>query len=246
MKEAILEPLLRKMRLSKVLPSLKQFHSPKVLDIGCGWEARLLKEIEPFIALGIGIDFKAPHIKTEKLYTFSYFFEPKDSNSSPQNLDITTQNNILGLLAKLDKNAMGGAESKNDTYDTHINDSKNHKIVSLPFPDESFEVVTMLAVLEHLNYPLEMLLEIRRVLKPNGILLLTAPSHLAKPVLEFLSYKLHIVSEDEIRDHKRYYDKKDLLSLANDANLTLLQHKYFQCGMNNFAKITKRDSTPSD
>ena len=65
-------------------------------------------------------------------------------------------------------------------------------------------MVTLLAVLEHLNYPLDMLREIARVLKPNGILLLTVPSHLAKPVLEFLAYKLKIVSEDEIRANKSY------------------------------------------
>lgn len=67
----------------------------------------------------------------------------------------------------------------------------------------------MLAVIEHLSYPIEMLKEIERVLKPSGILLLTAPSHLAKPVLEFLSYRLHIIDEREIRDHKRYYNKRD-------------------------------------
>ena len=78
MKEALLESTLRKMRLARVLPSIQAFSNPSVLDIGCGWEARLLHEIEPYIASGVGIDFKAPEIRTEKLHTFSYFFEPKD------------------------------------------------------------------------------------------------------------------------------------------------------------------------
>ena len=78
MKEALLESTLRKMRLARVLPSIQAFSNPSVLDIGCGWEARLLHEIEPYIARGVGIDFKAPEIRTEKLHTFSYFFEPKD------------------------------------------------------------------------------------------------------------------------------------------------------------------------
>lgn len=98
----------------------------------------------------------------------------------------------------------------------------------------------MLAVLEHLNYPLDMLKQIARVLKPNGVLILTVPSHLAKPVLEFLAYKLKIVSEAEIRDHKAYYDKKDLQNLIVQVpNLHLNTHKYFQFGMNNFAIIHK-------
>ncbi len=79
MKEALLEKTLRKMRLGRVLPTIKQFQNPSVLDVGCGWEARLLKEIEPFIYKGVGIDFKAPIIQTQKIHTFSYFFESKDS-----------------------------------------------------------------------------------------------------------------------------------------------------------------------
>lgn len=85
-----------------------------------------------------------------------------------------------------------------------------------------------------------MLREIARVLKPNGILLLTAPSHLAKPVLEFLSYRLHLIDENEILDHKRYYNKRDLAESINQvSNLKILQHRYFQCGMNNFLKVVK-------
>ncbi|STQ86800.1 Uncharacterised protein [Helicobacter muridarum] len=36
MKEAILEPLLRKMRLKRILPTIKGFTHPNVLDVGCG------------------------------------------------------------------------------------------------------------------------------------------------------------------------------------------------------------------
>ncbi len=116
-----------------------------------------------------------------------------------------------------------------------------HKLCHLPFPNESFEVVTMLAVLEHLHHPQAMLQEIARVLKPSGALVLTVPSHAAKPVLEFLAFRLKIVSEEEIRDHKRYYNKRDLRELvALIPELTLTKHTYFQLGMNNFAIIHKR------
>ncbi|MGX3011732.1 hypothetical protein ACWIUD_09295 [Helicobacter sp. 23-1044] len=77
MKEGFLDRLLREMRLRQIKPHLREFANPRVLDVGCGWEAKLLKEIEPFIAQGIGIDFKAPNIQTAKLRTFSYFFEKK-------------------------------------------------------------------------------------------------------------------------------------------------------------------------
>jgi len=98
----------------------------------------------------------------------------------------------------------------------------------------------MLAVLEHLNYPLEMLREIECVLVRGGILLLTVPSHAAKPVLEFLAYKIHLIDEAEIRDHKRYYNKADIVALIGQIpHFRLEKHRYFQCGFNNFAVVQK-------
>ena len=112
--------------------------------------------------------------------------------------------------------------------------------MKLPFEAASFEVVTMLAVLEHLNHPILVLKEIERVLVPNGILLMTVPSRTAQPVLEFLAHRLKIISEAEIRDHKKYYNKKDLLeALAQAGNLKVEKHRYFQCFMNNFIKLRK-------
>jgi hypothetical protein len=46
---------------------------------------------------------------------------------------------------------------------------------------------------------------------------MTIPSVYSKPVLEFLAYKLKIISKDEILDHKQYYDKSKLLSKLQGA-----------------------------
>lgn len=219
--ESFVDKLLRKMRLARVLPSIKLFKNPRLLDIGCGFEAKLLQEIEDYIAKGVGIDYKAPEIHTDKIQTFSYIFESK------YELGLETSQAIIGG---------GGAESSENTACQQPHQAD----VSLPFENESFEIITMLAVIEHLSNPIAMLREIERLLVPNGILLLTAPSHAAKPVLEFLSYKLHIIDEREIRDHKRYYNKRDFIEfLAQVPKLKLIQHNYFQCGMNNFLKVQK-------
>jgi len=44
------------------------------------------------------------------------------------------------------------------------------------FPDQAFDVVTMWDSLEHFHHPRRVLLEIRRILKPEGHLLLRVPS----------------------------------------------------------------------
>lgn len=160
---------------------------PTLLDIGCGWEARLLQDIEPYISYGYGIDFKAPIIETEKIKTFEYTMQDK-----------------------------------------------------LPFENNSIDIVTMLAVLEHLTDPLAICKEISRILKRDGLLVITVPSKASKPVLEFLAYKLKIVSESEIRDHKEYFDKKSLFELFYKIeNMQIMNHKYFQLGMNNFCVVKK-------
>lgn len=191
MKEPLLEPLLRKMRISKILPVIRQFPQCKLLDVGCGYNAKLLKSVEPYITSGTGIDFKAPDLKTAKLKTISVTLDDK-----------------------------------------------------LPFENDSFHIVTLMAVLEHLEKPLDILREIHRVLKKSetinngasgtGILTGTVPSKAAKPVLEFLSYKLKIVNEAEIRDHKQYFNKKELGEIFSKAGFKESNIKYFQFGMNIF------------
>lgn len=51
-------------------------------------------------------------------------------------------------------------------------------LVSLPFEDERFDVVVSMQVIEHLHSPQEFLTECRRVLRPDGVLLISTPNRL--------------------------------------------------------------------
>lgn len=53
----------------------------------------------------------------------------------------------------------------------------NHKadLISLPFPDESYDVVYASHVLEHIKDDKKAIQEINRVLKPNGVAILPVP-----------------------------------------------------------------------
>lgn len=111
----------------------------------------------------------------------------------------------------------------------------------LPFRNSSFNVVVISAVLEHVKFPLKMLEEARRVLKPKGLLLITTPSKTAKPILELLSFKLHLISPDEIKDHKRYYDKESLRNILIKAGFkkSNVHVSLFELGFNVFAHVSK-------
>ena len=47
----------------------------------------------------------------------------------------------------------------------------------LPFPDDAFDLVTALDVLEHIENDRAALREVARVLRPGGMLLATVPAH---------------------------------------------------------------------
>ena len=188
--ETFLDLFLRLWRVHRVLPFIKKVPDCRLLDIGCGWEARFLREVEPYITKGVGLDPKAPVLEQETKLTI--------------------------MRERLDR--------------------------VLPLEPASFDVVTMLAVLEHLSEPRAIVEEVWRVLRPGGWFVGTVPSYLGKPLMEFLAYRLHIISEEEIRDHKSYYGHKSLRALLTSTGFSEIGHKYFQLGMNNFFYAQKPSS----
>lgn len=77
----------------------------------------------------------------------------------------------------------------------------------------AFDIVLCLSVLEHLWEPQDALLEIRRLLAPGGVAILNVPSWLGKPFLETAAFRLGVSPAEEMDDHKRYYDPRDLWPL---------------------------------
>jgi len=180
LKEELLEPVLRHIRIKKI----KKF-IPKnsiLCDIGCGFNASFLQDISEYIHFGYGFDKK---IKDNQF-----------KNIVIKNLDLSDK---------------------------------------IPLNDESVDCVTLLAVLEHLEEPKKIVSESYRILKNGGLLLITTPSPESKPLLEFLSFRLHIVSPAEIRDHKHYFSKRELNRLLEEIGFNQVVVSEFECGLNNCA-----------
>lgn len=111
----------------------------------------------------------------------------------------------------------------------------------LPFRDNSFNLVNASALLEHLDDPEAVLSEAYRVLGNQGTLLITVPSIFAKPVLEFLSFRMGLISRQEVADHKRYYTKGSLVEAlaAVGFRCEVIKCGYFQLGFNLIAIAKK-------
>lgn len=104
-----------------------------------------------------------------------------------------------------------GLDEKIENYsDSKFEFRKIIILDDIPLEGESCDVVTMTAVLEHLENFQSVLNESFRILKRGGKLILTTPTPLAKSILEFLAFKLRLIDQNEIRDHKNYFWLKDI------------------------------------
>jgi SAM-dependent methyltransferase len=112
----------------------------------------------------------------------------------------------------------------------------------LPFESMFFDVVTMLAVFEHLDAPaLRILLhEIRRVLRPRGIYVMTTPIRWSERILKVMS-RLRLVSHEEVDEHKALYSRDEIASLLVEAGFdpSDVRHGTFEVGMNVWAVAQK-------
>lgn len=89
-------------------------------------------------------------------------------------------------------------------------------VCKLPFADETFELVLATDIIEHVDDDFAALREIRRVLKPDGVVLLTVPTFMSLWGLQ-----------DDVSHHKRRYRLPQLLKLARRTGLEDIRSFYF-------------------
>jgi SAM-dependent methyltransferase len=96
-----------------------------------------------------------------------------------------------------------------------------------------YDLVLLISVLEHLDQPAEALTHCRRILNPNGVLMVNVPTWVAKPVLEFSAFRCGTSPACEMDDHKMYYGKRDLWPLLVKAGFkpSRIKLRYQRFGM---------------
>jgi len=119
-------------------------------------------------------------------------------------------------------------DSKIETKELNFDSEK------IPLENEAVDCVLMSAVLEHLSNPENIIEEACRILKKDGIFLLTTPSVYAKPVLEFLAFKLQAISRESILEHKKYYKPSDIIELFAKCGFKKenIKYNYFEMFFN--------------
>jgi SAM-dependent methyltransferase len=109
---------------------------------------------------------------------------------------------------------------------------------------QSFDLILMISVLEHLKNAGQVLQEAHQLLRPKGVLLINVPTWRGKFFLEFSAFRLGLSPRVEMDDHKMYYDKRDLWPLLVQAGfkpskITMRSHKL---GLNLFSAAFRADT----
>jgi len=90
----------------------------------------------------------------------------------------------------------------------------------LPFQNDSFDIVTAAAVIEHLPQPAKMLAEARRVLKKDGVLIMTTPD----PFFEKIAGMIGHLDKEK---HLETFNLKKLKKCLEDAGFQILLAEKF-------------------
>jgi SAM-dependent methyltransferase len=112
----------------------------------------------------------------------------------------------------------------------------------LPFANDFFSVVTLLAVVEHLDPDSMAVLfkESHRVLRPGGTVIMTTPAAWSDGLLKFMA-SLNLVSAEEIHEHAFAYTLPLIGWHFGQAGFQMkkVQFGYFEFMLNMWARATK-------
>lgn len=164
------------------------------LDLGCGYEARLLRRLIPRVADAAGVDVAVSE-EVKALGGIKIYEEPIDN-----------------ALKKLSPG--------------------------------TFDIITMINVLEHLDDPLAALKGSYGLLKGEGLLLVNVPTWRGKFFLETSAYVFKLSPKSEIEDHKAYFNKNELwpLLVRTGFRPSGIEMRYHKFGLNLFAACRKQES----
>lgn len=114
----------------------------------------------------------------------------------------------------------------------------NYTIVNYdhsPMEGKQFDTIVFLAVIEHIDVSEVYLIfdKFSKHLKKRGKILITTPTPKSKWILELLA-AIGILDKQNIDEHKHYWDKKDIVDLANKNGFKVIEYKNFQLGFNQF------------
>lgn len=90
--------------------------------------------------------------------------------------------------------------------------------VGLPFKDNTFDLIWCTEVIEHLNNPKNLIMEIERIIKPLGTSILTTPN---SSCWFYYIFKIFGYTPQKLQnpDHKQFFNEESIRNITEDYNL---------------------------
>lgn len=140
------------------------------------------------------------------------------------NLEMLSQ---FGTISAMDMNqyAIGIASTK---IDDSNNLKQGHCPDKIPFKENSFDLICLFDVLEHIDNDVDTLVAIKALLKVNGKIVITVPS-----------YQWMFGAHDKFLHHKRRYSKSQLKKSIHSSGLNISRLTYFNTFLLPIAMIVR-------
>lgn len=155
-------------RLEPALRRLDHLSTPRVTCPCCGWRGRRFRTA--YFQTYRRRNAQCPKcLSLERHRAYATFYRKVEFPKDPRTLYFAPELSLRdlfrqrsGVLVTTDLNGSRGVAIRSD-------------MTSLPFPDETFDVVIQHHVLEHIPDDAKALSEVRRVLRPEGLLFIAVP-----------------------------------------------------------------------
>ena len=148
------------------------------------------------------------------------------SINNPQLIvDVGTADGLMPdkLQAKFQNSEFGGLDLSFELLKSNKNMQLNRSQAdaeSIPLADNIADVIIGTAIIEHVPNPKFFVSECKRILKPNGIIVITTPD----PFLEFISSKIGLLRET---GHQYTFTLDQLNQLIQKNGFTIIKEKKF-------------------
>lgn len=146
--------------------------------------------------------------------------------------------NSLAIAGKVDVVHGVDASIKNSTDIQGV--QLYQSLTQLPLDNYNF--IVALAVFEHIPpFDLvEVLRYMHSITTPDAQVFGTVPTPRARPILEFLSFRLGLIDPSQIADHWVYYDDLWLKEIVSLTDWKVVHYSRFQLGMNSQFLLEKQ------
>jgi SAM-dependent methyltransferase len=104
-----------------------------------------------------------------------------------------------------------------------------------------FDTILMIAVIEHLADPQNVILECKKYLKKNGRFIITTPTYFGNNIVLKLGTKIGLFSKETVKSHKIIYDFQSMKQILAPVGLRIVEYRRFEFCCNQLFIIKEKD-----